>query len=98
VHLLENNLTILREIATEKNKLYAFTETGLERIEKPGWFNESLYPAIENSGIAWVLFWRNANKKHHYVPFKGHIAEEDFQLFSARPKTFLLNDLKTLKY
>jgi len=67
-----NDLDIVKNIATKKNKLYAFTETGLEKIPTHQWFTKVLYPAIENSGIAWVLFWRNARVSHHYMPYKGH--------------------------
>lgn len=94
---LKVNLAVLKSIGEEKNKQYAFTETGLERIEKVSWFND-LYSVIEDTGIAWVLFWRNANKKHHYVPYSGHVAEEDFRLFTEEPKSLLLKDLRNLKH
>lgn len=93
-----HDLALVKELATEKEKLYAFTETGLEKIPTPGWFSEILYPALENSGIAWVLFWRNHTVKHHYVPFKGHLNEADFRSFEAYPKTFFLKDIKNRKH
>tara|TARA_R110001583_G_scaffold335_5_gene3042 strand:- start:6345 stop:7490 length:1146 start_codon:yes stop_codon:yes gene_type:complete len=92
-----NDLNIVKKIASEKNKLYAFTETGLEKIQTPKWFTEVLYPAIENSGISYILFWRNARLDHHYMPFKGHVSETDFKQFIQLPKTLLLKDLKTNK-
>lgn len=96
VESVKANLEIVREVAQEKDKLYAFTETGLERIGKENWFN-NLYSGIEDTGITWILFWRNATRKHHYVPFKGHSAEADFKKFSEQPKTLLLKDLQELK-
>jgi len=93
-----NDLKLLKEIATQKQKLYAFTETGLEKIPTPNWYSEILYPNIKDTGIAWILFWRNGNLGHHYMPYKGHSSEEDFKTFESFPKTLFLNDLKTIKY
>lgn len=92
-----NDLAVVQKYAEDKGKLYAFTETGLEKIGTSGWFSESLYPAIENTGIAWILFWRNARKDHHYAPYLGHPSEADFRQFEALPKTIFLEDLKNLE-
>jgi len=91
-----NDLAIVKKIATEKNKLYAFSETGLESIKTENWFTEVLYPAIENSGISWVLTWRNYDEKHHYMPYNGHVNEADFIKFEELPKTIFLEDLNNL--
>lgn len=88
-----NDLKVVKRIANKKNKLFAFTETGLEKIPNTNWFTEVLYPIIENSGISWILFWRNANTGHHYIPYKGHISEQDFKNFKNLPKTLFLNDI-----
>lgn len=88
-----NNLNTVKTIATAKNKLFAFTETGLEAITKKDWFSKVVYPNIENSGIAWILFWRNSTKKHHYMPYKNHTSESDFKTFTKKPKTLFLKDL-----
>jgi mannan endo-1,4-beta-mannosidase len=92
-----NDLTIVKKIATEKKKLFAFTETGLEKIPTHKWFTEVLYPTIENSGISWVLLWRNHTTSHHYMPFKGHTSENDFIEFEKLPKTYFLKDIQKLK-
>jgi mannan endo-1,4-beta-mannosidase len=91
-----HDLSIVKNIASEKNKLFAFTETGLEKIPTEKWFTEVLYPNLENSGISWVLLWRNYKTTHHYMPFKGHQSEEDFIKFEKLPKTLFLKDLKNL--
>tara|TARA_R110000868_G_scaffold178979_1_gene418903 strand:- start:7646 stop:8794 length:1149 start_codon:yes stop_codon:yes gene_type:complete len=93
-----NDLKIVKEIAATKNKLYAFTETGLEAIPNEKWFSQVLYPNIENSGIAWILFWRNDTKIHHYLPYKAHVSEVDFKEFSKLPKTLFLKDINNLKF
>ena len=90
-----NNLKILQEIAIEKNKLFAFTETGLETISKPNWFTEELYPQIATSGISWILFWRNHSTEHHYMSFPNHESEEDFKKFEELEETLFLDDIHT---
>lgn len=92
-----NDLELVEAIATKKNKLYAFTETGFETIPDSLWFTNRLYPAIKSSGIAWVLFWRNYKINHHYMPYKGHIAEEDFKAFEALPETLFMKDISNHK-
>jgi len=94
---LKNDLSIVQKIAESKNKLFAFTETGLDTITTENWFTEVLYPNIRNSGISWILFWRNSTKKHHYIPYKFHKNEEDFKKFSNFPEAFFLNDVEKLK-
>lgn len=97
VKSIVHDLSLVKSIASEKNKLYAFTETGLETLSTPNWFTQVLYPNIKDSGIAWVLFWRNARKEHHYMPYKGHPIEEDFIIFEELPKTLFLKDVKPIK-
>ena len=92
------DLALVKNIANEKNKLFAFTETGLEKVQTPEWFTGVLYPVIENSGIAWILFWRNSKESHHYLPYRGHVNEDDFKRFEAMPKTLFLKDISNLKY
>ncbi|WP_298514531.1 glycoside hydrolase family 26 protein [uncultured Kordia sp.] len=95
---LKNDLSLVKRVATEKNKLYALTETGLESVTTNNWFTETLYPNIKNSGISWILFWRNANRKHHYMPYKFHKNEDDFKKFQSLTETLFLKDLNNLKF
>lgn len=90
---IKENIAIIKKLGIEKNMPYAFTETGNETLNTPNWFTEVLYPSIKKSGIAWVLFWRNARKNHHYLPFKGHVSEEDFKKFYNLPETLFLKDI-----
>jgi mannan endo-1,4-beta-mannosidase len=91
-----HDLALVKSIASEKEKLFAFTETGLEKIPTEKWFTEVLYPNLENSGISWVLFWRNYKTTHHYMPYKGHSSEADFIKFEKLPKTLFLRDIKNI--
>ena len=85
--VLQDNLLLLKKMAEERKKVYALTETGYEGIPSEDWFTGILYPAVRESGIAWVLFWRNANLKHHYAPYPGHVSAPDFQKFHGYPET-----------
>ncbi len=89
-------LKAVSTIAQEKNKVAALTETGLEGIQNPEWFRRAILEPIKKSDIkiAYMLVWRNANKTHHYVPFKGHSAEKDFVIFYDDPKTFFESDIQ----
>ncbi|GGK22341.1 mannan endo-1,4-beta-mannosidase [Yeosuana aromativorans] len=108
VNSLEHDLKIIKNIATERSKLYALTETGVNKLDgnnwfiqdtspDQNWFSKVLYPTIENSGIAWILFWRNGTKGEQYVSYKGHKSEADFKAFAKQPKTLFLNDINKLK-
>ena len=92
-----NSLKLITKIAREKGKVAALTETGLEGVTQPDWFtNIVLNPIIENDSdidIAWVLVWRNANTKHHYAPYKGHVSAEDFKMFEQNKNTFFEKDI-----
>ena len=103
------DLKIVKDFATEKGKLYALTETGIHKLDGKNWFTQEsypdqnwftqvFYPNIKNSGIAWVLFWRNGNEEEQYVPYKGHKSEADFKAFEKLPETLFLKDLNNMKY
>ena len=89
-------LTTLSEIAKEKKKVAALTETGLEGVTNPTWFTDVILEPITSSPsikIAYVLVWRNASNKHHYAPYRGHAAEQNFMTFYNDPATYFENDL-----
>jgi mannan endo-1,4-beta-mannosidase len=90
---LSRDLSLLKRMAAEHGKVYAVTETGYEGIPDTTWYTKTLYPTIRNSGISYVLFWRNANTKHHYVPYPGHKSAGDFKRFYERKETLFNRDL-----
>ena len=85
-------LATLKTIGEEHGKLYCLSETGLEGLKDPHWWTEQLYPAIEGSGILYVLTWRNAHDKpgHFYAPWKGFENAEDFVQFADKEDIILL--------
>jgi mannan endo-1,4-beta-mannosidase len=92
---LIRQLQILTDLAEEKDKVAALTETGLESITKDDWFTTTLLPIKDDpkaKRIAWALVWRNSDKKHHYGPYKGHPSEDDFVLFYNDPFTVFAGD------
>lgn len=99
VDRIETSLAILTDIAKERGKIPAFTETGAEQILNPQWYTEVLLPVIEKYPIAYVLAWRNANNRpnHYYVPYPGHPAEKDFLSFFQSPRIWFGKDLQDLK-
>ncbi len=84
---VRHDLKILTKIAKQKNKLSAFAETGFEGIPDPIWWTGTLWPAIKDFQLSYVLVWRNAGympsikKMHYYGPFKGQLSEADFKKF-----------------
>ena len=86
---LSHSLAILKKIGASHRKPYALTETGYETIPDPGWWTSRLLPALQGSGIAWVLLWRNDRPSHHYAPYPGHPSAPDFIQFADAPETVL---------
>lgn len=91
-------LDIIKEIGLEKNKPTALAETGYEAIPDANWWTNVLMKAIEGTGIAYVLTWRNhgyqeeRKKMHYYAPFKGQVSEADFQAFYKDERTIFEKD------
>ena len=92
-------LRTLTQLSIEKNKPAALTETGLEGITNDKWFTEVVLKQLKQNKdiqLAWFLVWRNANEKHHYAPFRGHLSEKDFVQFYNDPLSFFEADLRNI--
>lgn len=93
-------LKIISDIAIQKKKLAAFTETGLESIPNETWWTETLLKSLQKEKIelCYVLVWRNDAKSptHYYAPFPGQISEKDFIKFYYDSYTLFENDLKNI--
>ncbi len=94
---LITHLRHLVEMAEERNKIPALTETGLEGITNSSWFTQFMLIPIESDPvakrIAYQAVWRNASTSHHYAPYPGHPVVPDFMEFYNDPFTTFLNDL-----
>ena len=95
---ITKKLKIISDIARKKNKIAAFTETGLEGIVNHKWWTDRLLKAIDHDSvnIAFLMVWRNANTTHHYAPYKGHPSAENFVEFSFTPRILFLKNLSGL--
>lgn len=95
---ITKKLKIVSALAEKKNKIAAFTETGLEGIVNDKWYTDRLLKSFDDDSIkiAFVMVWRNANKTHHYAPYKGHPSAVDFVDFALTPKIIFEKQLKGL--
>eukprot|EP01093_Parvamoeba_rugata_P008526 TRINITY_DN2426_c0_g3_i1.p1 TRINITY_DN2426_c0_g3~~TRINITY_DN2426_c0_g3_i1.p1 ORF type:complete len:246 (-),score=49.57 TRINITY_DN2426_c0_g3_i1:121-858(-) len=89
VHFVQS-LTMTAEIAQEKGKIAALTETGLEALPDSVWWTETLLKSLKANAatrrITYVQVWRNAtkskgNQNHFYAPYPGQKSAEDFVKF-----------------
>ena len=90
-------LKIVSDFAKNTGKLAAFTETGLESIPNPTWWNETLLKVMRDSDmeLCYVLVWRNDMRSptHFYAPYPGHTSVPDFIKFYNDEYTLFENDL-----
>ena len=98
VENLGKRFSILEEIAKEKNKIPAFAETGYEAIPYPEWWTNTLWKAIGDHKISYVLLWRNNGAlpnghMHYYAPYKGHPSAKNFMDFYKLDKTLFEKDV-----
>lgn len=93
-------LGIISDLAKERNKISAFTETGSDQLGIPNWYTSNLLQVLNASEktrrISYVMVWRNRDTTHFYVPWTGHEQAEDFRMFVNDKLIFLLDDVKTM--
>lgn len=94
------SLKLLTQIAQDKNKPAALTETGSAGIRNAQWFTRViLEPLRENRAgikIAWMLVWRNRTKDGMMAPYPGHPSANDFMEFKKDPLTIFEDDLENI--
>ena len=89
-------LKTISSLAAEKGKIAAMTETGQEGIREANWFTRVLLDPVKASRdirIAYILVWRNANRKHHYGPYPGHSSVADFLNYRKDPLSLFEKDI-----
>ena len=98
--LAAEKIKIVSDLAQEKEKIAAMTETGLESITDSTFFTKTLLPVLQYKGskLAYVMLWRNDNhmKNHFYAPFQGHNSVPDFLKFYNDNYAWFGNDLKDI--
>jgi hypothetical protein len=95
---VSNVLGVVTAVAVEHGKLAALTEAGYESIPDSTWWTRTLWPAVKDHKISYLLVWRNANNipGHFYAPYPGHLSADDFIDFYNLPGTLFQNDLTKL--
>jgi len=98
VTALDQRLGILEQVARERNKIPALAETGYEAIPYANWWTNTLWKAINNHKISYVLVWRNhglqpGGRMHYYAPYKGQVSAKDFIDFYKMDKTLFEKDV-----
>ncbi|MBN2009632.1 T9SS type A sorting domain-containing protein [candidate division KSB1 bacterium] len=92
-----NEIRVVVELAEEKEKLPALTETGRETLDIYDWFTTVLLDPIKNDAIArnlsYAAVWRNSTETHFYAPYPGHPSVPDFLEFFDDPFTMFEDDL-----
>lgn len=89
------SLDFLKDFASSRNKILAFSETGYESIPDAEWWSKALAPALEGYPVSYVLTWRNANDEgkrdwHYFSPWPGSSSEKDFVEWTSSGKVKLL--------
>ena len=90
---LSTSLTILAGVAKEKQKLFALTESGVNKVRVADWWTTVIDPQLANSGATWALFWRNARKSHHFASFPGHKSAPDLLQLRKKEHVLFLDDI-----
>lgn len=94
---VKGNLEILQKKSALNGKPYALTESGNNNFgEDEFWWTETLYPGIKDSGIAWVLLWRNDRPAHYFSTYPGEISEEDFRKFAKYDEILFLDEVEEI--
>jgi mannan endo-1,4-beta-mannosidase len=94
---LDRMLTTLKNYAQKHKKLFAITETGLEKVTEKNWWTNVLLRGIGNHKISYALVWRNGRPDHFYAPYPGQISEDDFKVFSQKSNVYLSKKIKKVK-
>ena len=94
-------LHIVIELANKKEKISAFTETGIENVTDGKWYSQKLGKVLADPIIAkeisYVMVWRNDGNVHYFFPYPGQKGEADAREFLSDPNILLLEDFKSLQ-
>ena len=100
--MFTEQLRVLGQLAGERDKLAAVTETGLEGIPDSTWWTDTMLQSLKADSltrrIVYVMAWRNAHdiEGHFYAPYPGHSSAPNFRTFANDPFVHLADDLPPL--
>lgn len=96
-----NKLHLVIDVAKNKGKLTALTETGLELVSDSTWYSQKLGVVLNDSivkqNLSYVMVWRNDSEKHFYFPYPDHRAAADAKALLSQPDILLLNEFNKIK-
>jgi len=98
--VLKSCAGMVSTMATAKGKIAAVSETGGPLDKNTSWWTKTMFPAIKDIKLSYVLVWRNPwNAAGHgaFGPFKGSPDSEDFVKFYDDPKTLFQQEVTKLK-
>ena len=94
-------LRLVIDVARQKGKPAALTETGSECIPDSTWYPATLGTVLNDSLIrnylSYVMVWRNASIKQFFFPYPGNPAASGARKLLKNPPILLLNDFNQLK-
>ena len=98
---IDKMLSMLEEMAKEKNKISALTEFG-GNFSDNNWWTSTFLKAIGKHKISYVLGWRNEGKKSSgeieaYFPYRGHVSDKAFIKFYDKENTLFEKDVNSKK-
>lgn len=89
------------QVAREKGKIAALTETGCEGLPVEDWYTRCLLPVIRKYRPVYVTVWRNGQERlkpgHFYAPYPGHPGVESFKTFHADSLTLFAKETANIK-
>ncbi len=102
--LAHKKLKVISDLAIEKTKIAAMTETGYEvggsNTPVTGWFSNYLYNVLtkDDLEIAFVMFWGNGGNSgaNYYVPAPSASNAQDFIDFANKTDALLQSKLPSL--
>jgi mannan endo-1,4-beta-mannosidase len=100
--VFSRRLRMIVEMARERDKVAALTETGVEAVPDSTWWTNVFLRGIEadsiGKGISFALVWRNAADRegHFYAPYPGHPSVPDFIKFRDHPSILFEDELPDL--
>jgi mannan endo-1,4-beta-mannosidase len=89
-------ITIMASIGRTKGKPYAITETGYKLMPREDWWTQTLYPAILNSGLSYVLIWINAGPSLFWGTYTGQTSAADFIKFSKYKNIYFHSEIQKI--
>ena len=100
-NLVIEKLHVVIDLANEKNKFSALTETGLSNVTDSLWFSQKLGKVLNDSivskELSYAMVWRSDPKVHFFFPAEDHAAVPDARKFLNQSNILLLKDFNRLK-